>query len=93
MKIKIAHFYLPGTDGRQIQCMVFEADAQERTDSARGSLLTDLIRTAQFQYNLAVDKAVLAYTEFGHLKYFGTPDLAQYLSQRPLPRWTHEIDV
>ncbi len=58
-----------------------------------GGVLADLTRKAIFQYNLAVDKSALAFTEFGDLKFFGTPDLVQFLSNNGVPKWTHEIDV
>jgi hypothetical protein len=40
-----------------------------------------------------VDKAALAFEEFGRVTFFGAPDLVRFLSSRGLPRATHMLDV
>lgn len=87
MRIEMAHLQAQG-----INFAVFAADANDRTNSARQRLLGHLV-TAARRNNLRIDKAALAFEEFGRTKFFGTPDLVRYLSSRGVPTWTHTLDV
>lgn len=87
MRIEMAHLRDQGID-----FAVFNADATNHSDSGRNALLKQLIVKAQLN-RLKVDKAALAYEEFGEIKFFGTPDLVQYLASCGVPRWTHTLDV
>jgi hypothetical protein len=87
MRIEMAHLRDQGID-----FAVFNADATNHSDSGRLTLLNQLIVRAR-RNRLKVDKAVLAFEEFGEVKFFGTPDLVQYLASRGVPRWTHTLDV
>lgn len=42
---------------------------------------------------MRVDKASLAFEEYGRRTYFGTPDLVRYLSSHSFGRWTHTLEV
>ncbi len=87
MRIEMAHLQAQG-----INFAVFAADANDHTSAGRQTLLSQLVAAAR-RYNLRVDKAALAFQEFGRIKFFGTPDLVRYLSSRGVPRWTHTLDV
>jgi hypothetical protein len=87
MRIEMAHLRDQGID-----FAVFNADATNHSDSGRQTLLSQLIVTAR-RNRVKVDKAALAFEEFGEIKFFGTPDLVQYLASRGVPRCTHTLDV
>lgn len=87
MRIEMAHLQAQG-----INFAVFAADANDRTNAGRQTLLSQLVAAAR-RNNLRVDKAALTFQEFGRINFFGTPDLANYLSSRGVPRWTHTLDV
>lgn len=88
MRIEMAHLRDQGID-----FAVFNAEATSRSNSDRQSLLGRLVAEAR-RSGLKVDKAALAFDEFGRTKFFGTPDLVNYLvSQGGVPRWTHTLDV
>ena len=87
MRIEVAHLQTQG-----ISFAVFAADARTGNASDRQALLNDLVRRAR-RNRLRVDKAALAFEEFGRLTYFGTPDLVKHLSSHGVGRWTHILDV
>lgn len=87
MTINFAHLHDQGID-----FAVFDADSRCRTDAGRSNLLADLIFEAR-KSGLKVDKAALAYAEFGRLTFYGTPDLVRYLSSGWSPHWTHTLNV
>jgi hypothetical protein len=87
MKINLAHYRIQNVD-----CALFEANARIGTDSERTKVLAELTTRAR-RSGLHIDKSVLAYAESGRVHYYGTRDLVQYLAQRPLPAWTHTLDV
>ena len=88
MQIEMAHVQIQG-----INVAVFDADAQTHNDHDRADLLADLTVRAQ-RNNLRVEKSVLVYREFGQIRFFGTPDLVQFLvGQHVVPRMTHTLDV
>ena len=85
MSIKFAHLREQGID-----FLVFEADSTCRTASGRGEVLADLTARARLAGHRA-SKSALAFSEYGRLKYYGTPDLVAFLSRAGLPRWTHVL--
>jgi hypothetical protein len=87
MQIEMAHLRDQGID-----FAVFNADATNHSDDGRRELLGQLTGAAR-RNRLKVDKAALAFEEFGSVKFFGAPDLVQYLASRGVPRWTHTLDV
>jgi hypothetical protein len=87
MRIEMAHLRDQG-----ISFAIFAADAANHTDSARKVLLSQLVARARGN-RLRVDKAALAYQEAGRTRFFGTPDLVEYLASRGVPNWTHTLDV
>jgi hypothetical protein len=88
-KINLAHIRERSTIGGWINFVVFDAKS---TTGNNEKLLTQL--TSQARANgLKVDKSALAYTKNGHLEFYGTKDLVQYLSKSGLPQWTHSISI
>ena len=87
MRIEMAHLRDQGID-----FAVFNADAPNHERTARQALLHQLMVAAR-RNRLKVDKAALAFEEFGQINFFGAPDLVQYLAARGVPRWTHTLDV
>jgi hypothetical protein len=92
MKINLAHIRERSTTGGYIDFAVFDADANNRTNTSRNQLLMQLILKAR-RSGLKVDKAALAFEENGDVVFYGTPDLVNYLSNLGVPQWTHQIDV
>jgi hypothetical protein len=87
MRIEMAHLRDHG-----INFAVFGADATNHTNTERQTLLAQLVGAAR-RNGMRVDKAALAFQEAGQIKFFGTPDLVNYLASRGVPRWTHTLDV
>jgi hypothetical protein len=89
MKINLAHIREHSTTGGWIDFVVFDAKSSTNNNN---QLLSQL--TSQAKANgLKVDKSALAYNQNGHIEFYGTKDLVQYLSKSGLPRWTHSIDI
>lgn len=92
MQIEFAHLRERSTNGGYIDFAVFNADAVAKNDRDRGSLLRDLtMRTRQL--GLKVDKSALAFEEHGRVKFYGTPDLVDYLANNGVPCWTHTLSL
>jgi hypothetical protein len=88
MKVNLAHVNIQG-----INCAIFDAKPRSGTHrAALEELLSGLVIEARSS-NLRVDKAALAYSELGGIKFFGSDDLVRFLSNNGLPRWTHTLDV
>lgn len=87
MNVKMAHIREQGID-----FAVFDADATSRMDHDRDDVLLRLTLAARAS-GLRVEKAALAFAESGRVKFYGTPDLVQFLSSSGLPRWTHTLSV
>jgi hypothetical protein len=85
--ISMAHVNIQG-----LSCAIFDADSTTHTDQARNALLARLTLATQ-QQGLRVEKAALAFVEFGQLRFFGSPDLVRYLARAGLPRMTHTLTV
>lgn len=92
MTINFAHLRDRSTTGGYINFAVFEADANSRTNQGRALLLQQLTSAAR-QQNLRIDKAALAFSENGRVKFYGSSDLVNYLANIGIPRWTHQLDV
>lgn len=88
----MAHLRDRSTNGGWIDFVVFEADATSHNNTARSQALARLTAAARAN-GLRVDKAALAFKENGRVKFYGSPDLVNYLSRRGIPRWTHTLDV
>ena len=88
MRIRMAHLREQGID-----FAVFDADSRIGTNAARAELLAQLTARAR-RSKCKVDKAALQYVSGGQLRFYGTPDLVDFLaSVGGVPSWTHEITV
>ena len=87
MLINFAHLR-----AQNIDFAVFDADAVGGTDAARNKLLAQLTDAARAR-GLRIQKSALAFAENGQLKFFGTPDLVEYLVNNPFIEWTHTLTI
>jgi hypothetical protein len=87
MTINFAHLRT-----QSIDFAVFDADAASRTDRDRAKLLAQLTNKARAS-GLRVQKSALAFQEGGQLKFYGAPDLVQYLVSNPYVQWTHTMSI
>lgn len=87
MQINLAHVRIQG-----INCAIFDANARVSTDSERAKVLADLTARAR-RAGLRVEKAALAFSEAGRLRFYGTRDLVDYLAKGAGVNWTHTLDV
>lgn len=88
MNISLAHVNIQG-----INCIVFDADAPERTDAARKRVLADLTGRAR-SAGLAVEKRALRFGSGTRTMFFGDPDLVRYLQKNGWAlRSTHSLKV
>jgi len=92
MRISFAHIRERSTSGGWIHFAVFDARSSTGTDDDNADCLLNLTlraRAADFK----IDKAALSYREGGHIRFYGAPDLVDYLSKRGVPRWTHYLET
>ena len=87
MVINVAHLRV-----QNIDFAVFDADAISHTDQDRAELLAQLTNHARSS-GLRIQKSALAFQEGGQLRFFGTPDLVNYLVNNPYIQWTHRLNV
>ncbi|WP_287815044.1 hypothetical protein [Pseudomonas sp.] len=89
MRINMAHLKERSTSGGWINFAVFEASS---TNGDNGGLLAHLASIAR-KAGLKVDQAALAYSVGGRIRFYGSPNLVDFLSKFGLPRWTHKLDT
>ena len=91
MTTSFAHIREQGLD-----CAIFDANASNDSDSGRAELLSQLKALARSN-GLHVDRAVLAYSKFGRLSFYGDRDLVQFLIRHVENgggfSWTHKLTV
>jgi hypothetical protein len=92
MRIQFAHIRERSTTGGYIDFAVFQANANDGTDSGRADVLRDLTMQARMQ-GLTIDPSALAYNDHGRTRYYGDRNLVSHLARRGISRWTHYIDV
>jgi hypothetical protein len=92
MKINLAHIRERSTTGGWIDFAVFDAKSTSGSDSGNATLLSQLTAKARGS-GLKIDQSALAFSENGHIKFYGTKNLVDYLANHGLPQWTHQIDV
>ena len=88
MVIQFTHRRLPSTTGPWIDFAVFQAKSRTGNNS---TLLQQLCNKARAN-GLNIDKSALAFSLNGRIKFFGTPDLVNYLSKNGLPRMNKTIN-
>lgn len=92
MQISLAHIRERSTTGGYIDFAVFDAHATSNTSSANADVLSRLTAKARLA-GLKVDQSALAFVENGRVKFYGSKNLVEYLSQSGLPQWTHSIEA
>lgn len=92
MRVNVAHLRERGRSGGWINFAVFDARSSSGTREDNLHLLAQLTARAR-SANLRVDQSVLAYRSGGHIEFFGSPPLVDYLSKAGIPGWTHTIEV
>lgn len=92
MKVNIAHIRERSTAGGWIDFAVFDAKSISGNSSDNESLLLQLTSKARAT-GLKIDQSSLAYNQGGRIKFFGSKNLVNHLSQTGLPRWTNTINV
>lgn len=91
MRINFAHIREKSTSGGWIDFAVFDARSSSGSTQGNSEVLAQLTNKARMA-GYKIDQSALAYNESGQLKFYGTPNLVDYLSKRGLPTWTHYID-
>lgn len=92
MKINFAHIRERSTSGGWIDFAVFEGRSNTGSDSDNAVLLAQLTAKARIS-GLKIDQSALAYSYNGGIRFYGSENLVDYLSNHGLPQWTHNIDV
>lgn len=92
MQINVAHLRERSTTGGWINFAVFEARSTSGGESSNAQALAQLTSKARMA-GLRVDQSAIAFTENGRVKFYGTKNLVDYLSQGWFPNWTHTITV
>lgn len=85
MSIRVAHLRIQGID-----VAIFAARPKVDTDSECSAALAQLTMRAR-RAGLKVDKSALAYSYGSGVRYYGTPDLVQYLQNNGVDHWTHTL--
>lgn len=92
MQVNMAHIRERSTSGGWVNFAVFEARSLSGSNADNAALLHQLTRRA-IAAGRKVDKAALAFQQNGEVRFYGTPDLVNYLSRSGLPNWTHKLDA
>ncbi len=80
MRIRFAHLRERSTTGGYIDFAVFQANSTDGTDSGRDDVLHNLTMQAR-RNGLKIDQSALAYVENGRMRYYGNPNLVNYLAR------------
>ena len=72
--------------------VVFQAGAPSSLESEQMELLRQLMMHVR-RKGLNVHQAALAFEEEGELKFFGSRNLVDHLSENGLPGWTHSLTL
>jgi hypothetical protein len=90
-QIELAHIRERTVNGQYIDFAVLNANAADRTDSARNRLLSELSMRAR-NAGLKVDAAALAYEENGRVRFYGSKNVVEYLSRGGVPHWNKTLN-
>jgi hypothetical protein len=91
MRINFAHIRERSTSGGWIDFAVFEARSSSGSNQGNAEVLSRLTSKARMA-GYKIDQSALAFSEGGRIKFYGTPNLVDYLSKRGVPNWTHYIE-
>lgn len=88
----MAHLREQSTSGGWINFAVFDAKSNSGSNSDNDALLHQLTAKARIS-GLKVDQSALAYNQNESIRFYGSKNLVDYLSNNFVPNWTHKIDV
>lgn len=91
MRIELAHLREQATTGQWVDFAVFFAKADEDSDDARDTWLSQLIYAAN-QAGFRVEAGALVYQQYNQTKYWGHPFVLDYLKKRGIPRPNRYIE-
>jgi len=92
MKINMAHFRQETSNGDFMDFAIFDAKSESGSESDNLKLLHDLTNNARSN-KFKVDQAVLVFKVDDEIRFYGSTELAKYLSKVGFPKWTHQIDI
>lgn len=92
MKINMAHFRQKTSNGDFMDFAIFGAKSESGTESDNLKLLNELTNNARLK-KFKVDQAVLVFMVDDEIRFYGSTELAKYLSKVGFPKWTHEMDI
>lgn len=87
MSIRVAHLRIQGID-----VAIFDAKPRIDTPGECAEALAELTMRARAA-GLKVDKSALAYSYGRGIRFYGTPDLVQYLQNNGVDHWTHTLSI
>jgi L-amino acid N-acyltransferase YncA len=88
--IELAHIRERTVNGYYIDFAVFNANAANHTDTGRSRLLSELAMRAR-NAGLKVDAAALAYEENGEIRFYGSKNVVNWLSESGVPFWNKTL--
>lgn len=71
---------------------IFDARSESGSEADNLTLLNELSENAR-KNNFKVDQAVLVFKIDDEIRFYGSTELAKYLSKVGFPKWTHQIDI
>jgi len=92
MKINMAHFRQETSNGDFMDFAIFDARSESGSEADNLTLLNELSENAR-KNNFKVDQAVLVFKIDDEIRFYGSTELAKYLSKVGFPKWTHQIDI
>ncbi|MDC1436225.1 hypothetical protein N8303_03110 [Gammaproteobacteria bacterium] len=92
MKINMAHLRQETSNGDFMDFAIFDARSESGSEADNLTLLNELSENAR-KNNFKVDQAVLVFKIDDEIRFYGSTELAKYLSKVGFPKWTHQIDI
>ena len=93
MDVQFAHFRQQTATGQFIDFAIFDAKTESGAESDNLELLNNLTLEAIEVKKLKIDQAVLMFKKNGKILFYGSKDLAQYVSKNGFPKWTHTLQL
>ena len=92
MKINMAHLRQETSNGDFMDFAIFDARSESGSEADNLTLLNELSENAR-KKQLKVDQAVLVFKIDDEIRFYGSTELAKYLTKVGFPKWTHQIDI
>ena len=88
----MAHLRQETSNGDFMDFAIFDARSESGSEADNLTLLNELSENAR-KNNFKVDQAVLVFKIDDEIRFYGSTELAKYLSKVGFPKWTHQIDI